>query len=201
MKEFVMEDVDSESGSPSKSERKRQMTTLQKWGEVLVGLPKERLKKLSLPDKLYSAVEEAQRMTAHGGLRRQMQYIGRLMREIDAEPIVAQLENWQTHERQDNARFHRLEIWRDRLIAEDDALPAVLAIYPGIDVQPLRTLIRNARKEKNAGSAPKSSRALFKLLRAADERTDDGADEWTDDVYQGAEPVTGTVTENDTPDD
>lgn len=174
-----MEDVDSESTLPSKSERKRQMTALQKWGEVLVALPRDRLKTLSLPDKLYAAVDEAQRITAHGGLRRQMQYIGRLMREIDAEPIVAQLENWEARERQINARFHRLELWRDRLIAEDDALSMFLAEFPQTEVQQLRTLIRNARKEQLAGAAPKSSRALFKLLRAADEQaaTHDAEDE------------------------
>ena len=170
MKQFVMEEDDSALTPVSKSERKRQMTALQKWGEVLVGLPKERLKKLSLPDKLYSAVEEAQRMTAHGGLRRQMQYIGRLMRETDAEPIVAQLEHWEAHERQLNARFHRLEQWRDRLIAEDDALPELLAAFPHIEVQQVRTLIRNAHKEQSTGAAPKSSRALFKLLRTADDQ-------------------------------
>ena len=149
----------------SKSEIKRQMTALQKLGEELVALPASKLDQLDLPETLRDAVNQAKRITAHGGLRRQMQYIGRLMRITDAQPIVEQLNAWRGDSAEVIAEFHRMENWRTRLLDDDAALTEFVDIYPQADAQQLRTLVRNARREAAAAQAPKSSRALFKLIR------------------------------------
>lgn len=149
----------------SKSEIKRQMTALQKLGEELVALPASKLDQLDLPETLRDAVNQAKRITAHGGLRRQMQYIGRLMRITDAQPIADQLNAWRGDSAEVIAEFHRMENWRTRLLADDAALTEFVDIYPQADAQQLRTLVRNARREASATQAPKSSRALFKLIR------------------------------------
>ncbi len=149
----------------SKSEIKRQMTALQKLGEELVALPASKLDQLDLPETLRDAVSQAKRITAHGGLRRQMQYIGRLMRITDAQPIAEQLNAWRGDSAEVIAEFHRMENWRTRLLDDDAALTEFVDIYPQADAQQLRTLVRNARREAAAAQAPKSSRALFKLIR------------------------------------
>ena len=163
-----MAQIESESEIPgvSKSEIKRQMIALQKLGEELIGLPKDKLDKLNLPETLRDAVDQAKRITAHGGLRRQMQYIGRLMRIIDAQPIAAQLEQWRSRHNNENAVFHRMEHWRNRLIENDASITEFIDAYPDTDPQQLRTLIRNCRREAELQQAPKSNRALFKLIRA-----------------------------------
>ncbi len=168
-----MEQFSNESAPPSKSAVKRQMYQLPKLGEELIALPKDTLKRMQLPDTLRTAVEEAQRIASRGvrsGLRRQLQYIGRLMREIDAQPVAEQLQQRETRQSEENARFHQLERWRDRLLADENSLSAFMEAYPHADSQPLRTLIRNAHKEIAAQRPPKSSRALFKLLREISEQ-------------------------------
>jgi ribosome-associated protein len=149
----------------SKTKLKAEANAAQSIGKSLVGLPKDKLIKLALPEALFDAVIEAKRLTANGAIRRQMQYLGRLMRDIDAAPIVEQLQAWEGKNTQENARFHGMERWRDRLVAEPAALQEFLAIYPKADIQQLRTLIRNAQKELAANKPPKSSRELFKLIR------------------------------------
>jgi ribosome-associated protein len=151
----------------SKSRRKQIMHDLQELGEALVELPKDKLQQLDLPENLRDAVLEARRITAHGGRRRQLQYIGKLMRTVDAEPIQAKLDQWNGNHAESTALMHRLENWRQRLIEDDAALAEFLAQHPAIDVQHLRTLIRNARKEAQLNRPPKSSRELFRLLRDA----------------------------------
>ena len=153
---------------PSKSSLKREMHALQDLGEQLVALSPERLKKVPLPDSLYEAVRAAQgfRMEAR---RRQMQYIGKLMREVDPEPIRTKLAEWAGQSKELNAKFHRLEALREKLLEHDSALGEVAEQFPGADLQRIRTLIRNARQEKAANKPPKSSRALFKELRALQE--------------------------------
>ena len=94
-----------------------------------------------------------------------MQYLGRLMRDIDSAPIVEQLQAWEGKNTQENARFHGMERWRDRMLENADAVSEFLVMYPHTDSQQLRTLIRNAQKETAANKPPKSSRELFKLIR------------------------------------
>lgn len=159
-----MQDNDHEQ-SLSKTQIKQRMHDLQEMGEVLVELSKDKLNQLDLPETLRDAVLEAKRITAHGGRRRQLQYIGKLMRSVDAAPIQAKLDEWNGNHAEETALLHRLENWRSRLIEDDAALAEFLTLYPAFDVQHLRTLIRNSRKEQQLGKPPKSSRELFRALR------------------------------------
>ncbi len=151
----------------SKTKLKAEADAQQAIGKKLVDLPKEKLLKLNLPEALFDAVLEAKRITANGATRRQMQYLGRLMRDIDSAPIVEQLQKWEGKHNEENVRFHVLERWRTRLITDKDvnALPEFLASFPNADIQQLRTLIRNTQREEAAQKPPKSSRELFKLIR------------------------------------
>lgn len=149
----------------SKTRRKAAMQELQSLGEELIALNNAKLAQLELPESLYDAVKEAQRITSNGALARQKQYIGRLMREIDTTPISDQLSRWKGTHQEENAHFHQLEKLRARLLDDDAALSQYLAEHPQADSQQIRTLIRNARKEAAAGKPPKSSRELFKVLR------------------------------------
>ena len=153
----------------SKTKLKAEADAAQNIGKKLIDLSKDRLIKLDLPEALFDAVLEAKRLTANGAIRRQLQYLGRLMRDIDSAPIVEQLQAWEGKNTQENARFHSMERWRDRLIAEPAALQEFLTLYPQADIQQLRTLIRNAQKELLANKPPKSSRELFKLIRELSE--------------------------------
>jgi ribosome-associated protein len=149
----------------SKTKRKAEMDELQDIGVRLVGLSKDRLAKLDLPERLLDAVNEAKRITANGATRRQKQYIGSLMREVEVAPIIDQLQRWDGKHSAENAYFHQLERWRDRLIADDRVVSEWMIKYPQTDSQQLRALIRNAQREQAANKPPKSSRALFILLR------------------------------------
>jgi len=159
-----MQDEDHEQ-EISKTRRKQIMHGLQDIGEALVALPRDKLQQIDLPESLRDAIMEARRITAHGGLRRQLQYVGKLMRNVDVAPIQAKLDQWNGSHAEETARLHRLENWRKRLIEDDAALSEFLARNPTFDVQHLRTLIRNARKEAQQNKPPKSSRELFRLIR------------------------------------
>jgi len=151
----------------SKTRKKAQMHALQKLGIELVDLSKERLAAMQLPETLVEAVREAQRITAHEGRRRQMQYIGRLMREIEPAPIQERLDAWRGQSKAEVARQHGMERLRDKLIADDSALTEFAQKHPDVDLQALRNLIRNARKEASEGRPPKSYREIFKIIRDA----------------------------------
>src|SRR4051812_29936646 len=162
---------DSVSSPVSKTQRKKEMHSLQALGVELVELPESQLATLGLPEDLAAAVREARRITSHEGKRRQLQYIGRLMREVDAEPIRARLEAILGHSAQEAARHRRLEALRERLLADDAALTEYVASHAGADSQALRTLIRNARREQKEGRPPRASRELFRVLKALETRT------------------------------
>ena len=169
-----MQEINDSDLLPSKTELKAEADARQAIGKKLVDLPKDKLAKLDLPEALFEAVAEAKRLTSHGAIRRQLQYIGRLMRDIDPAPIAEQLSRWEGKHNEENARFHLMERWRDRLIAEaakpqSTALQAFLAEFPHADIQQLRTLTRNAQKELSGNKPPKSSRELFKLIREINE--------------------------------
>ena len=155
----------------SKTQRKKEMHELQALGIELVELGEAQLDALELPEKLAQAVREAKRIRSHEGRRRQMQYIGRLMREIDAVPIRAQLDALTGQSAEAAARHRRLEALRERLIGDDGALTDYVASHAGADLQELRTLIRNARREQEAGRPPRAYRELFRLLKALETRT------------------------------
>ena len=157
--------TDEMEAEPSKTKIKKQMLELQDIGEQLVNLSKEQLAELDLPETLRDAVHEMKRINKFGAQRRQMQYIGRLMRETDPAPIVAKLEVWNGKSHQHIAWLHQVERWRDRLLEDWTALTELLADHPDADAQRLRALIRNALKEKELGKPPKSYREIFQVLR------------------------------------
>lgn len=157
--------ADTEEDEVSKTQVKQAMLALQELGEALIALKKTELENLALPEKLFDAVLEAQKIKHWGALKRQKQYIGRLMRDVDAEPIQAYLNTVRGLSQEHNAWLHRLERLRDALLLEDQALQTLVSEYPHIDIQTLRTLIRNARKEKAAARPPKYFRALFQTLK------------------------------------
>lgn len=150
---------------PSKTKIKKQMHELQDIGEQLVALSKDQLKEVDIPENLRDAIQEVKRITKFGAIKRQMQYIGRLMRDVDPAPIIAKLEVWSGKSSQHIAYMHRVERWRERLLENDSALTELLAEHPEADAQRLRTLIRNALKEKELLKPPKSYREIFQVLR------------------------------------
>lgn len=160
----------------SKSQLKRDAAALQDLGEELVNLRDAQLKKIVLPDNLRDAVNTARRINSRGALRRQLQYIGRLMRDVDAEPIRRALDLLKGTSREAAAHFHRLERWREALLREgDEALGELLEEYPQADSQHLRQLVRNARREQEQGSPKGAGRALFRYLRELAEGNSDEA--------------------------
>ena len=151
---------------PSKTRRKHEMHALQDLGEALVALDPRRLQKLDLPERLVDAIVQARGIRAHEGRRRQIQYIGKLMRTIDPEPVQAALEDWAKGPREDNARFAALERWRDRLLAEPAALNEFVGAYPQADRRHLESLIHDANLERTSGGPPHRYRELFRQLKA-----------------------------------
>lgn len=159
------DDEDDEIIWVSKSEIKRDAEELKRLGAELVDLGKNALEKIPLDDDLLAAVELAQKIKKEGR-RRQLQLIGKLLRQRDVEPIRQALDKLKNRHNQQVSLFHKLEQLRDRLIEEgDDAMPDVLALWPQADRQQLRALIRNAKKEKEGNKPPKSARLIFQYLR------------------------------------
>jgi ribosome-associated protein len=164
---------ESEYDRPSKSQVKREMHELLDLGKQLVDLPSERLKQLPLSEKLFEAIKLAQRINSREGRRRQIHYVGKLMRDTDAETIRHQLDLWENGSREEAAVMHQLEAQRDLLLQDDQALTELLAEHSHTDVQHLRSLIRAGRKEQEAnqslqpGQAPKRKhyRALYQALK------------------------------------
>jgi len=156
-----------DAAHPSKTQRKRASHDLQDLGKELVALSEARLAELVLPDRLRAAIAEARRITSFGALRRQLQYVGKLMRdsEVNAAAIAARLEQWRGSSRAATAHLHLLERWRERLLADDEAIGELAQAHPGCDLQRVRTLVRNTRKEQAAGKPPTSYRELFQALR------------------------------------
>lgn len=172
---------------PSKTRLKAEADAQQALGVRLTELPKDKLLKLNLPEDLFEAILESKKITANGAIRRHRQYLGKLMRDIDTAPIAEQLARWDGKHTAENAYFHGLERWRDRLINDANVLSEFIAQYPATDSQQLRTLIRNAQKEQAAAKPPKSSREIFKLLReitSHDNEDDTGTDAETSDLSE-----------------
>lgn len=152
---------------PSKSQIKREMHALLALGRRLVDLPAARLAALPLDEPLRDAIELARRIHSHEGRRRQIHYVGKLMRQADAEALRTQLDHWDNGSREEAQAMHRLEALRDRLIADDAALTAVIDRFPELDTQALRAQIRAARKEAQQNQAlPEGRQAARKHYRA-----------------------------------
>ena len=157
------------SRRPSKTKAKEASDSLQELGKRLVGVSNDRLKKLDIPETLADAVREAKRISSFGALRRQMQYIGKLMRDVDIEPIQEMLDELDGISNKANARFHALEKQREKLLADESIITTLKNEHPDLDVSALRTLRRNALKEQADNKPPKAYRAIFQLLKSLQE--------------------------------
>ncbi len=180
---------------PSKTQMKKQSHDLQKLGLELAAMPPHRLAEVEMPELLRDALDELRRTRSHEGKRRQLQYIGKVMRGLDAEPLREAVAAFKVPGARETLALHNAERWRDRLLAEDNALTEWMADHPDTDVQALRTLIRNARKElgkatteaEHDGAATRKGRAyrdLFQEVKtalAAQEKAAQNADEDEDD--------------------
>lgn len=160
------EDKSGQDLLPSKTQRKQKMHALQNVGENLVRLDLKRLSELGLPEALADAIREAKQMHKHEARRRQMQFIGKLMRDVDVAPILEKFDMWTGVTLQHTAWLHLLEQWRNRLLVDNQALAELGQKYPTADLQHLRVLIRNSHNEKLANKPPRSFRALFHELQA-----------------------------------
>jgi ribosome-associated protein len=153
---------------PSRSQRKRDAAELKALGDELVALPLAELDALPLEEKLRDAIDLARRITAHGGAARQRQLIGKILRKTDVEALRAVIAARALDRRLAAREFHRVEEWRDRLLAEGEpALAALIAAAPALDAAELRRLVAAARAEAAARRPPAASRALFRWLREA----------------------------------
>jgi ribosome-associated protein len=150
----------------SKTRRKRQMHALQALGARLVKLSPEQLARMELPEALHEAVVEARRFHKHEAVRRQLQFIGRIMRDIDAGPIVEKLNAMEAPSRKQAAVFHVAERWRQALLDDPQAVERFVEEFPGTDPQRLRALAASAAEEKRAQRPPRSFRELFHVLNA-----------------------------------
>ncbi|WP_372682935.1 ribosome biogenesis factor YjgA [Desulfosarcina sp.] len=150
----------------SRTRLKKEATALQKLGEKLVLLSDDQLGRMSLPARLMEAIQTVRAIKSHGARRRQLQYIGSLMRSVDAEPIEQALLAIEQGAYAQAQSFHRIEAWRDQLIeGDDDVLKDILDAFPDADRRRLGQLVRSARKEKEKDAPPKSARNLFRYLK------------------------------------
>jgi ribosome-associated protein len=159
------DEIDDTPGTPSKSQRKRDMAELEDMGEALTGLSEDRIKRMDLPEDLRAAVLEAKRIKSFGARRRQLKYIGKVMRQLDPAPVRAQLDALEGTSRAQTAWTHKIEHWRHRLLSDDAALNALVAEYPDANHTQLRTLIENSQREKALGRIPRAYREIFQVLR------------------------------------
>ena len=165
-------DPDDVYDGPSKSQKKRDVEALQELGTLLVELPDAQFKRIELPEELRAAVAACRKITQNGALRRQKQYIGKLMRSVDPAPIQAQLDAFSGASAAETAKLHQAEKWREKLIADNEALTLFLNKYPDTDATHLRQVIRNARDEAARNKPPKAFREIFRVIREAMQKTD-----------------------------
>jgi len=164
---------DDFSARPSKSALKRQSHDLQALGRALSELPASRLDALALPEGLAGAIADYRRIRSHEGLRRQLQYIGKLMRQVDPGPLQDAVDDFRLGGARQSLALHTAERWREQLLADDEALTRWLAEHPGTDAQQLRSLVRAARKDAKPDLATgavrhgRAYRELFQLVKQA----------------------------------
>jgi len=156
---------------PSKSALKRQMHDLQDLGQELTELPESRVAKLDLPEPLRDALHEYRRTRSHEGRRRQLQFIGKLMRKTDGEPIREAVAAFKLGSARETLALHEAERWREELLADDDAVTRWLNKFTDTDAQQLRSLLRAARKDAKAEAVEqrhgRAYRDLFQLVKTA----------------------------------
>jgi ribosome-associated protein len=190
---FQSNEFEQEYDRPSKSQLKRDMTALQKLGAELIAEPRERVKRVPMPEDVRDAILECQQITDHEGRRRQLQYVGKKMRTLEDEEVALirkTIDSWKQPSRAETAAMHAIERRRDKLLADDNALTQLRGQYPDLDVQQMRTMIRNARREQAENKPPKAYREIFQALKqlqagsakaaaddAAERKAEDGQDD------------------------
>jgi ribosome-associated protein len=158
--------VTSDGERPSKTQRKKEVTALQALGVELAKLKDEQLAAIDLPERLRDAVLDARRISSFEGRRRQMQYIGKIMRTVDAAPIRAALDALQAGPRRETVLHKRAEAWRERLLADEAALAEFAREHPRADARQLQALLSAALRERETGHPPRVFRELYQTLRA-----------------------------------
>ena len=185
---FQSTEFEQEYERPSKSELKRQMTVLQKLGEELVNEARDRVKRVPMPEDVRDAILECQLIKDHEGRRRQLQYVGKKMRTLDEDEVAAiqrTIDSWKGLSKADTAAMHAMERRRDKLLTDDKALTVLLSENPELDVQHLRTLIRNARKEQAENKPPKAYREIFQILKEIAKKKNGGKKDADEDDVEG----------------
>lgn len=188
---FQSNEFEQEYERPSKSEAKRHSNELQKLGEQLVEAARDRVKRVEMPEDVREAILTCQSITNHEGRRRALQFVGKKMRTLDEEEIAIiqrTIDSWKGASKAETASLHALERRREKLLTDDTALTKLLEENPELDVQHLRTLIRNARKEQAETKPPKAYREIFQILKDLNKKSkpanvddDDGDEEAIDD--------------------
>jgi ribosome-associated protein len=162
----VEESGETEEQRLSKSARKREAAALQELGVQLSALPDQEIKALGLPDTLFVALRDLRRLPSHGAQVRQRQYIGKLMRAIDPEPVLAKLAERKTRHDQEIRQFQQIERWRDRLLSDPAAgLAELQAEFPAVDREALQRLLDKAERERTEQRSPVGAREIFAFLR------------------------------------
>lgn len=162
--DFQDDDEEDVYRGPSKSQLKREQLELQALGKEMTGLGDEQLKRIGLPEDVLFEIKEFRRMRSFGAQRRQLQLIGKKMRDMDPKAVREAIDRATGESRAAVALLHRCETLRDRMIADDAALTAFISEHPEVDIQALRTLVRGARRERDAAKPPRSARELYKFL-------------------------------------
>lgn len=165
---FKSNEFEQEYDRPSKSQLKREMTALQKLGEELVDQPRDRIKRMQMPEDVREAILECQQIKDHEGRRRQMQFVGKKMRSLEEDEVAViqkTLDGWKAPSKAQTAAMHAMERRREKLLADPNALTELMAEHPELDAQHLRNLIRNAKKEQAESKPPKAYREIFQILK------------------------------------
>lgn len=181
---FQSSEFEQQYERPSKSQMKREMTALQQLGEELVSQPKDRVMRVPMPEDVRDAILDCQRIKDHEGRRRQMQFVGKKMRSLEEDEVAAiqkVLDSWKGLSKADTAAMHALERRREKLLADDGALTDLRVQYPDVDVQHMRALIRNARKEQAENKPPKAYREIFQVLKELQSKTSSTASDQHDE--------------------
>ena len=158
---------DPRQAEVSKTRRKAQMHALQDLGEALIALDQAKLMQLDLPERLVDAIIQARSIRAHEGRRRQMQFIGKLMRDIDPDPVREAIERFASGIPSDRVEFAAAERWREEMLRDDDAVTRFATEHPAADAAEIASLVRDARVERSRGGPPHRYRELFRKIRQA----------------------------------
>lgn len=187
---FQSNEFEQEYDRPSKSQLKREMTALQKLGQELIDQPRDRVRRVPMPEDVKDAILECQLIKDHEGRRRQLQYVGKKMRSLSEEELAIiqrAMDSWKGLSKADTSAMHALERHRERLLKDDAALTLLLQQHQELDAQHLRTLIRNARKEQAENKPPKAYREIFQILKQLQTKTKSTGEDEQDDQNDDSE--------------